>query len=228
MFANLGLHLRRLSSRRIIRSQRVDAAHIQSTLEFYVRSLAALAEAGACSILVYNPDTGKAWVDVGTRDGDSDVQVPMKDTLIGDVIASGKPLVASDFHGRDEGYASNRPGAAMSRNAAYVPIRSRFHNEVIGVIEVVNKAHGKEFGGDDIALLEQAAEGVRDLVDSVFLDQKVHANADELLFAGGPAVLTMLGLALFGSLLTMLMTTAMCAIPNADHSMSLSLASFVP
>jgi hypothetical protein len=229
MFAALGLHLRRLSSRRIIRLERIEPPRIRKTLGFYVRSLPALLDAERCNIFVYDPGGARAWVDIGTGVGEGEFEVPVKSTLIGEVIASGKSLVANNLTGRngvDAGIAAERGPA--SRNAAYAPVRSRYHDEVIGVIEVLNKKNGGGFTSADVALLEEAAENVQDLVDSVFLDQKVFSTTDQLIYSGGPAVLAAIGLILVGSMLTLLLMAAWSAMPIVNEALSPSLAPFVP
>lgn len=229
MFATLGLHLRRLSSRRIIRLERIDRARIRKTLGFYVRSLPALLDAERCNIFVYDPIAATAWVDIGTGVAEGDFEVPTKSTLIGEVIASGRSLIANDLAGRDGGHAeADRMAGLASRNAAYAPVRSRYHDEVIGVIEILNKKDGKRFSGADLLLLEEAAENIQDVVDSVFLDQRVYSPADELIYAGGPAALTAIGLLLLGSVVTMLLMSAWSAMPIINDALSPSFAPFVP
>lgn len=229
MFATLGLHLKRLSSRRIIRLERIDPARIRKMLGFYVRSLPALLDAERCNIFVVDPNAATAWVELGTGVTAGEFEVPVKSTLIGEVITSGESVIVNDLAGRNGGQAGIGVRAgAMSRDAAYVPIRSRYHDEVIGVIEVLNKKHGNGFASADLLLLEDAAENVQDLVDSVFLDQKVYGTTDQLIFVGGPAVLTVAGLILLGAMLTLLLMAAWSAMPIVNDAMSPALAPFVP
>ena len=229
MFATLGLHLRRLSSRRIIRLERIDSAKIGKTLRFYVRSLPALLDADRCNIFVYDPNAAEAWVDVGTGVTEGEFAVPMKSTLIGEVIASGKSLIANDLAKR-KGVQIEIGGEAgfVNRNAGYAPVRSRYHDEVIGVIEVLNKKGGAVFTGADLLVLEEAAENIQDLVDSVFLDQKVYSSTDEFIYASGPAILTVVGLILLGSVLTLLLMEAWSAMPMINDAISPSLWPFIP
>lgn len=229
MFATLGLHLRRLSSRRIIRLERLEPARIRKTLEFYVRSLPALLDAERCNILVYEPTAAKAWVDVGTGVTEREFEVPMKSTLIGEVISSGKSLIANDLtirNGADIG--TDTMTGFVRRNAAYVPVRSRYHDEVVGVIEVLNKKGGVAFAGADLVVLEEAAENIQDLVDSVFLDQKVYSATDELVYDSGPPILTVIGLLLVGSVLTLLLMEAWSAMPIISEAMNPLLGPFIP
>jgi hypothetical protein len=229
MFANLGLHLRRLSSRRIIRLERIEPARIRKMLEFYVRSLPALLDADRCNIFVYDPTAAKAWVDVGTGITEGEFEVPMKNTLIGEVISSRKSLIANDLASRiGTGIGSDAGRELSDRNAAYAPVRSRYHDEVVGVIEVVNKKGGTVFASADLAVLEDAAENIQDLVDSVFLDQSVYSATDELIYSCGPPILTMVGLLLLGSVLTLLLIEAWSALPLINDAVNPSLAPFFP
>ena len=229
MFANLGLHLRRLSSRRIIRLERIEPARIRKSLEFYVRSLPALLDAERCNIFVYDPNAAQVWVDVGTGVTEGEFAVPTKSTLIGEVISSRRSLIANSLTSRnvaDSGRNSVRE--FVRRNAAYAPVRSRYHDEVIGVIEVLNKKGDAVFTSADLVVLEEAADNIQDLVDSVFLDQKVYSATDELIFSSGPAILTGIGLLLLGSVLTLLLIEAWSAMPMINDAISPSLAPFIP
>jgi GAF domain-containing protein len=191
-----------------------------------VKSLPLLLQAETCNIFVYDPDNGRAWVEVGTGVGERDFDVPTKSTLVGKVIASGEPLIAHDFRFHDEGFEGERARGPMSRNAAYAPIRSGYRNEVIGALEVLNKRGGQDFTDADVEILEQAAESIRDLVDSAFLAQKDSSGIEELLYTEAPAILAMIGLALVASLITTLMSAARCTAAETDEAISQALALF--
>jgi GAF domain-containing protein len=225
MFASLGLHLRRLSSRRIIGLERLEPARIRKTLEFYVRSLPVLLDAERCNIFVYEPNAANAWVDVGTGVTEGACEVPIKSTLIGDVISSGRSLIANDLARRDGAdIGSDTATGFVLRSAAYTPIRSRYHDEVIGVIEVLNKKGGANFGNADLVVIEGAAEDIQDLVDCIFLDQKVYSATDEFIYDCGPPILTAIGLLLLGSVLTLLLIEAWSAMPIINEAMRPLLA----
>lgn len=220
MFANLSLHLSRLTSRRIIRLERIDSARIRKTLQFYVRALAVLLNAERCNIFVYDPNAAKVWVEVGTGVSEGEFEIPMKNTIIGEVIASGQTLIANDLGRRRGAHIEiNTATNFVSRNAAYVPVRSRYHNEVIGVIEVLNKA-GDGFGTKDASLLEEAAVSVQDLVDGVFLDQDVYGATDEFFTASRWTAFAVLGLVVLGSVLTVLLMTAWSVMPVINEAIS--------
>lgn len=229
MFATVGLHLRRLSSRRLIRLERLDSARIRKTLGFYIRSLPALLNAERCNIFVVDPNAAKAWVEIGTGVTEGEFAVPMKSTLIGQVIASGQSLIANDTATRTGvGVEMDRMPGFVTRNAAYAPIRSRYHDEIVGVIEILNKTGDDGFSSADLPVLEDAADSIQDLVDSVFLDQKVYGATDEFVSLGGPALLTVAGLILLGSILTLLLMAAWSTMPLINEALSPSLAPFVP
>jgi hypothetical protein len=229
MFANLALHLRRLSSRRIIRLERIDSVRIRRTLRFYVGSLAALLEAERCNIFVYDPNAAKAWLKVGTGVSEGEFEIPMKNTLVGDVIASGRTLIANDPASRKGAHLEiNTAAHFVTRNAVYAPVRSRYHGEVIGVIEVINKLGDAGFGPADASLLEEAAEGVQDLVDSVFLDQEVYGAADEFVTASRWTLLTVIGLIVLGSVLTLLLVAAWSVMPVINEAVSPPFSPLAP
>ena len=186
MFATVNLHLRRLSSRRLIRHEHIDPERIEWTLGFFVGYLPALLKAERCNILIYDPVAATVWLEAGTGARVDAFEVPMQDTLIGAVIASGRPRIVNDPAEFRGGAAGGDRGQGIAvRNAAYAPIRSRYHAEVIGVIEALNKVGQDGFEPADLRPLEEAAEIVQDLVDCVFLAQRVYGAADVVL-TGGP------------------------------------------
>ena len=210
MFPNLSLHLHRLASRHLVRFERANPERVHRFLKFYVRSLPALLNAERCNIFVYDPRNQKAWVEVGTGAVEGEFEVLTKSTLIGEVISSGKSTVANDLPGRKGTSMEIRPAANFaSRNAVYAPVRSRYHNDVIGVIEVLNKKGGIDFGKRDAAVVEEAAEGMQDLMDSVFLNQKVYGATDTALEVVEWTLGSVVGLMLLGSALTLLVLASL-------------------
>jgi hypothetical protein len=229
MFPNLGLHLHRLASRHMVRFERADPERVHRLLKFYVRSLPALLNAERCNIFVYDPRNQRAWVDVGTGAVEGEFEVLAKNTLIGEVIASGKSAVANDLQGRTGTYMEIRPTAQfVSRNAVYAPVRSRYHDDVIGVIEVLNKKGGIGFGKLDAAVLEEAAEGIRDLVDCVFLSQKVYGATDTALEVVEWTLGSVVGLMLLGSILTLLVLASLSSMDVINDALGPLIGSGFP
>jgi hypothetical protein len=215
MFPTLSLHLHRLASRHQLRFEKADPERVGRLLKFYVRSLPALLDAERCNIFVYDPAGQKAWVEVGTGVTEGEFEVPAKSTLIGEVIASGKLTIANDLHSRKGTHIEISPAASfVSRNAIYAPVRSRYHDEVIGVIEVLNKKGGAGFGDADAPALEEAAECIRDLLDSVFLRQKVFGATDTVVEVGRWTLRSAFGLVLLGCVLTLLALLGLASLPS--------------
>jgi hypothetical protein len=218
MFANVGLHLRRLSSRRQIRRERLDAAGIEGRLGYFARTLPVLLNAEGCNIFVYDPAASKAWVDVGTGDR---FAAPLKGTLVGEVIATGSARIANDLlpgrAGRNRADGARDPAR---RNAVLVPVRSRLHDEVVGVIEVVNRKDGAGFGADDLVPLQEAAAIVQDLVDAEFLEQKVYGATDVALALGRDTFAVGGGLVLLGALVAVLLAGAWSSMPVINDALA--------
>jgi hypothetical protein len=229
MFATVNLHLRRLASRRLIRHEHLDPARIERTLGFFVGHLPALLNAERCNILVYDPVAATVWLEAGTGARADGFEAPLQNTLIGAVIASGRPRIANDPADlRGTGAGLDRgPGIAV-RNAAYAPIRSRYHAEVIGVIEALNKVGKDGFESADLRPLEEAAEIVQDLVDCVFLAQRVYGAADVMLTGSRQTAAAIAGLMLLGSIVTLLLMSAWSAMPVISDAISPSFLPFLP
>lgn len=214
MLANLALHLNRLSSRRVIQSEHIGTARVEKTLGFFVANLPALVSAERCNIYIYDPVAAKAWIEIGTGTSAGTVAMPTRSTVVGAVIASGRSRIVNDAESLQ--WVGRRAGdqpLPPVHNAAYAPVRSRHHDEVIGVIEVQNKIGASGFDGADLRGLEEAAEIVQDVVDSVFLSQKVFGATDAILVGGRQAMLAAAGLIALGSVVTLLLVTAWSALP---------------
>jgi hypothetical protein len=229
MFPNLSLHLHRLASRHMVQFERANPERVHRLLRFYVRSLPALLNAERCNIFVYDPRNQKAWVEVGTGAVEGEFEVLTKSTLIGEVISSGKSTVANDLRGRKGTSMEIRSTANFaSRNAVYAPVRSRYHNDVIGVIEVLNKKGGIDFGKPDAAVVEEAAEGIQDLIDSVFLSQKVYGATDTALEVVEWTLGSVVGLMLLGSVLTLLVLASLESIDAINDALGPLVGSGFP
>jgi hypothetical protein len=215
MFPTLSLHLHRLASRGQLRFEKADPKRVERLLKFYVRSLPALLDAERCNIFVYDPDARKAWVEVGTGVTEGEFEVPAKSTLIGEVISSGRLTIANDLHARTGTHIEISPAANfVSRNAIYAPVRSRCHDEVIGVIEVLNRKNGADFGAADAVVLEQASECVQDLLDSVFLSQNVFGATATVATVGRWTLRGAFSLVLLGSVLTIVALLGLASLPS--------------
>jgi GAF domain-containing protein len=224
MFANVSLHLHRLSSRRLIRLERLDPERIDRTLRFFVVNLPALLQAERCNVFVYDPAAARAWLEIGTGFAADAPDVPTANTVIGEVIASGRPRVVDDAGGA----VPSADGEGVVRNAVYVPIRSRFHAEVIGVVEAANKRGGSGFTPDDLRILEGAAEIVQDLVDSAFLAQKVYGATDAVLLGSRQLFVAVGAVLALGSLLTVLLMAAWSSLPVISDALNPALLPLLP
>lgn len=97
-----------------------------------------------------------------------------------------------------------------------------------GVVEVLNMKTDFGFAPADLRVLEQAAEIVQDLVDSVFLGQKVYGATEDVIDAGRQTAVGVVGLILLGAMLTLLLMAAWSAMPIINEALSPSLAPFLP
>ena len=229
MFANLSLHLHRLSSRRRIRQEHLDPVRVDATLRFFTRNLPALLNAERCNIYIYDPVGAKAWMGVGTGLDAGALELSTRNTLIGAVIASGEARIANDPASLRNIEDERRALHGLTiRNAVCIPIRSRYHDEVIGVIEMLNKVGDGGFQPADLVPLKEAADLVQDVVDSVFLAQKVYGGADAALTEGCFAVEVLAGFLLFGSILTLLLVAAWETMPVISSALNSSLLPFLP
>lgn len=135
------------------------------------------------SILLLDPATGELRFEATTNmtGGAMDaIPVPMEGSLAGWVVTHGEPELVEDARGDSRWYSDvDKTTQFITRNLLAVPMK--VHNEVIGVVEAINKPDDEPWTQDDVntltALANQAAiavQNVRLFQQSDFIAEMVH------------------------------------------------------
>lgn len=124
-----------------------------------------ITEAAECSIMLLDRKSGQLHFEMATNlPGVRSIVVPMDGSVAGWVVRTGEPLVISDAHEDPRFYRkADEQSGFTTRSILAVPLIAR--ENVIGVLQAVNKEGGVEFTEEDIELLtvlgNQAAVAVQ-------------------------------------------------------------------
>jgi signal transduction histidine kinase len=142
-----------------------------------------LTDAEECSILLVDRKSGELYFEAATNlPGVQSILVPMEGSVAGWVVQTGKPLVVAD--------AQNDPRFSFSSKAdeqsdfvtrSILAVPMIFRENVIGVLEAINKEGGVAFTEEEVELLavlgDQAAVAVQNALlfqQSDFIAEIVH------------------------------------------------------
>jgi signal transduction protein with GAF and PtsI domain len=126
-------------------------------LELLVGTAAQVLSAQAASLLLLDRATNELVFEVALGAAGAEAskfRVPVGQGIAGWVAASGQPVARSDL-AQDPHFATD-----MAERIGYVPrtilaIPLRLDDEVIGVVELFDKANGQPFTADDMEVLDQ-------------------------------------------------------------------------
>lgn len=142
-----------------------------------------LLETEEASILLIDPATGELHFEATTNmtgGAMAAIPVPLEGSLGGWVVTHGEPLLVEDARSDSRWFGNvDKTLQFETRNLLAVPMK--FHHEVIGVVEGVNKRDDKPWTRDDVntltALANQAAiaiQNARLFQQSDFIAEMVH------------------------------------------------------
>ena len=198
MLTDLKLQMEDLSSRQKVFLAEIDPKGESKLLDFYVRLIPRVLDAQRCSVFIHDPANGKVWLKTGTGVTERGIEVSVKGSIVGDVIASGKPVIALDLVSRDGAHkAVDTTTGFRTQEVICVPIRSKDRTKITGAIEVLNKKSGGGFNEEHQAFLEEVAEHLQSNVDSVYLSQEAVAMGNKAVAVAKQAIIG--GILAFGA-----------------------------
>ena len=181
MLSNVKLQVADLSSRQQALFEEFDPKRGSKLLDFYVRVTPRMLNAERCSIFIHDPENRKVWLKTGTGVTERGIEVSLSDSIVGQVIASGKPVIAGDLQIRNGTHKKiDAETGFITREVICVPVRSKDRGETTGAIQVLNKKGGGGFNAEDQAFLEEVGEHLQSIVDSIFLTQEAVGMSKKL------------------------------------------------
>ena len=171
--SNVKLRLENLSSRQQALTDELDPKRESAFLEFYVRLIPRVLNAERCSVFVLDPASNKVWLKAGTALRERGIEVPLDNSIVGEVIVSGKPVITSDLQSRDGAHKTvDTTTGFVTREIICVPIRSADGTKVTGAIQVLNRKGGGRFTEEDQSFLAEVGEHFQGIVESIFVSQE--------------------------------------------------------
>ena len=197
MLSNVKLQVADLSSRQQALFEEFDPKGGSKLLDFYVRITPRALNAERCSVFILDPDNRKVWLKAGTGVTERGIEVSVDGSIVGDVIGSGKPVIASDLQIRNGTHKKiDAETGFVTREIICVPVRSKDRSEITGAIQVLNKKGGGRFTDEDLSFLEEVGEHFQGVVEGIFLSQEAVMMGKELVTTAGRAVVGALVMAL--------------------------------
>jgi GAF domain-containing protein len=190
MLSNLKLQVADLSSRQQALFDEIDPKQGSKLLDFYVGVIPRMLNAERCSVFIFDPENRKVWLKAGTGVTERGIEVSVDGSIVGDVIASGKPVIASDLQIRNGTHKkTDAETGFVTREIICVPVRSKDRSEITGAIEVLNKKNGGGFNAEDQAFLEEVGEHLQSIVDSTYLSQEAVGMTTKLVAIANQAII---------------------------------------
>ena len=167
------LRLEDLSSKQQALTDQLDPKRESKFLDFYVRLIPRVLNAERCSVFILDSANNKVWLKAGTALRERGIEVPVENSIVGEVIRSGKPAITSDLYSRDGVHKTvDTTTGFVTREVICVPIRSPDGSKVTGAIQVLNRKGGDRFTEDDQSFLAEVGEHFQSIVESIYVGQE--------------------------------------------------------
>lgn len=156
--------------------------HLDEVLTRIMEQVDGLLNVEAGSLLLTDKATGNLVFQIALGDKASEIkpfQIPKGQGIAGEVAVTGKPVMVADT-GSDERHFKKFDEKIdfYTRNILCVPLN--LHNQIIGVLEVMNKREGN-FNQHDLALLNSVASYAAVAIDNARLHESVLAERDKVI-----------------------------------------------
>lgn len=149
-------------------------------LQFFVDIMPKALNAERCSIFILDPVNEKVWLQCGTGLTEKQLQVPTANSIVGQVIESGKFMMEADLE--DQAGAHDVVAVKtgyVTRDALCVPVHGVTSKKVVGAIQMLNKIRG-EFTDEDREILERLAFHLEMNIENIFLRQELAKMSVEM------------------------------------------------
>jgi len=143
-------------------------------ISFYASFLPALLQAERCAVFIIELGSKKICSIFGTGLEHQKIKPPLKGSIVGGVINSGKSCLVNDLQ-RRKGYHSlvEEQTGFISRNLICAPIKSITGNSVTGAVQLLNKLDNQLFTDSDLDRLEEIAHFLSLSIESIVLNQEI-------------------------------------------------------
>lgn len=137
-----------------------------------------LTDTEAASILLLDRKTGELYFEATSGEKRAVIErivVPLEGSIAGWIARNGEPLVIDDIQKDGRHYGEiDKILEFKTRSILGVPLK--FKQEIIGVVEVLNKRHDASFSGDDVYILNTLASQAAIAIENA----RLFAQSDQL------------------------------------------------
>ena len=145
-----------------------------SLLQFFIDIVPELLNAERCSIFIFNPTADMLWLYRGTDLQEGQIQVPRKGSMVGLALSSGNYQVAKGLEEKAGIHEIIDSSTGFTTcNTLSIPIFNVANDQVIGVLQVLNKRGAGDYSSEDIALMQRLSGEIARYVESIFKHQEV-------------------------------------------------------
>jgi Nif-specific regulatory protein len=132
---------------------------LDKLLELIIESAARVMQAKAASLLLVDRKTNTLFFQVATGEKKKEVKeyrVKMGQGIAGHVAATGEPLLIADVQSDSRWYKEISESISFeTQSIACVPLKLK--NEIIGVVQIIDKENGRPIQHEDMQLLDEFA-----------------------------------------------------------------------
>jgi len=143
-------------------------------ITFYSSFLPALMKVERCTVFIMELGSKEICSIFGTGLEHQKIKPPLKGSIVGSVINSGKGCLINDLQGHS-GYHSfiEEQTGFTGHNLICAPIKSITGNSVTGAVQLLNKVDSQPFTEKDSARLEEIANFLSLSIESIVLNQEI-------------------------------------------------------
>ncbi len=143
-------------------------------LQFFIDIVPELLNAERCSIFVFNPNADMLWLYCGTDLQEGQIQVPRAGSMVGEALSSGSDKIATGLEEKAGIHEIIDSSTGFTTcNTLSTPIFNTANDQVIGVLQVLNKRGAGSYSADDIALMRRLSGEINRYVESIYKHQEV-------------------------------------------------------
>ena len=180
----LGLERRIAYLERIVKVSQIlnSTLSLDPLLRIIIQSATELTHTEACSIMLLDKRTGELRFahSIGERsDGLRDLTVPLENSIAGWIVHKGKPLLIRDAKSDPRWHAHIDEATSFdTRSILGVPLKVK--DEIIGVMELVNKIDDHGFSQDDVQIASTLAAQAAIAIENARLLAELQQAYDDL------------------------------------------------
>jgi signal transduction histidine kinase len=180
----VGLERRIAYLERIVKVSQIinSTLSLEPLLRIIIQSATELTHTGACSIMLLDKRTGELHFSHTVGEGSEglrDVTVPLDNSIAGWIVRKGKPLLIRDAKNDPRWHSQvDKTIDFDTRSILGVPLKVK--DQIIGVMELLNKIDDRGFSQDDIQIASTLAAQAAIAIENARLLDELQRAYDEL------------------------------------------------